>query len=479
MSGDKENKPLLKRILKAFGLFGSVESMLIVFSIVRTKLVAVLLGSTGIGLFGIFLQAIELIGTTTQLNINDSAVRSLAGSSDPKERSAIMTSISRWSWVLGATGAVVMLLAAPLFSYYTFGSGAWTWAYVSLSVVVMLNALTKGSTAIMRGIESFRNLAKAQVLGAACGLAVSVPLFYYLRLDSIIPSFIVYSFFTATIAIAVCKRATRSERVPVRSGFRESLGQGVSFIKLGAYMTVSTFATLASSYIFMAWLNDNADTSTVGHFNAGFTIVNRYVGIIFGAIAVEYFPRLSREISNGVPVSPSVETEINLGLSLLLPCVCLFMAVSPFVVELLYSSDFNVIVPFINWAMTGTLLRLFSWCIAFVILAKGDGRIYVVTEVVSAVVYVISSIMCYKYYGIVGLGYSYIIWYALYSVSVVLVYRFRYHFTLRSRVWMDLGLSLVVSALAISAVMCGYIWITVAFAAVTGFFALKKVRSAF
>lgn len=475
-----ENKTLNKRILKAFGLFGSVQGMLILFSILRTKAVAVLLGSSGIGLFNLFLSAIELVGTTTQLSLSESAVRNISGAKSMEDKNRIITSVLRWSRVLGAVGAAVMLVSAPFFSYFTFGDYSWTVAYVVLSVVVFLNAVTKGFTATLQGLEAFKNLASAQVYGAAGGLIVSIPLFYFLKMQSIVPSFIAYALF-ATVAFWLIykKCARRNDIVTVKEPLKDSLKNGVPVIRLGAYMTVSTFASLAASYIFMAWLNENSSTSTVGFFNAGFTIVNRYVGVLLSAIAVEYYPRLARELSEGKPIGASVEAEINLGLPLLLPCVCLFMLLSPFIVNVLYTSEFNVIVSFVNWAMIGTMLRLLSYCYAYVILAKGDGKIYVVTEVISAIVYVVSSILCYKAFGITGLGYSYIIWYALYAVSVIMVYRLRYHLPVNPRIWLNIALSLTVSVIAISAVNSGMYVVAIILTAVTGAVALRKVRTSF
>ena len=40
--------------LKALGIFGGVQSVNIIFSIVRTKLIAIWIGATGVGLFGIY-----------------------------------------------------------------------------------------------------------------------------------------------------------------------------------------------------------------------------------------------------------------------------------------------------------------------------------------------------------------------------------------------------------------------------------------
>lgn len=475
-----KGNPLNRRILKAFGLFGSVEGLLILFSVLRTKFVAVLLGSSGVGLFTLFFSAIDLVGSTTQMSISESAIRNISAAGTPENKSSVVTGVIRWAWVLGVFGAVCMLIAAPLFSYFTFGDLSWTWAYMILSAVVLLNSVSKGFTAVMRGLEAFRGLATFQVYGSAGGLIVSIPLFYYMRLDSIVPSFVAYAVVATVAGLIICRTTIRRQGLVRRDEpWRESLRGGIPVIRLGAYMTVSTFASLASSYIFMAWLNENTDTSTVGYFNAGFTIVNRYVGVLISAISVEYYPRLSRELSQGKPVGESVEAEIKLALPLLLPCVILFMLLSRYIVAILYTSDFEVIEPFVNWAMIGTMFRLVSYCFAFVILAKGDGKIYVVTEVLSAIVYVSSSILCFKGFGITGLGYSYIIWYAIYTVSVMTVYRFRYGLGINTRIFILTGLSLSAAFISIVAINLGFIWGAVVLLAVTGFFAAKKIRESF
>jgi len=68
---------------------------------------------------------------------------------------------------------------------------------------------------------------------------------------------------------------------------------------------------------------------------------------------------------------------------------------------------------------------------AYVILARGDGRVYVLTEVSSAVVYLALNIPLCQHYGYVGLGVAYIAWYAVYTAVCYLVYRLRYGLRLR------------------------------------------------
>ena len=64
-----------RRILKIMSIFGSVQAVQMLCSVVRTKFVALWIGAAGIGLFGIFSSAFEMISVLVQLGIRNSGVR--------------------------------------------------------------------------------------------------------------------------------------------------------------------------------------------------------------------------------------------------------------------------------------------------------------------------------------------------------------------------------------------------------------------
>lgn len=60
---------------------------------------------------------------------------------------------------------------------------------------------------------------------------------------------------------------------------------------------------------------------------------------------------------------------------------------------------------------------------AYAIIARGDGKTYIVTESLSSVAGLALNIIMYKTWGFAGLGVSYIIWYAIYTLIVTVPYR--------------------------------------------------------
>lgn len=68
----------IKSILKTTSLFGGVQVFQIIISIIRAKVIAVLLGPTGMGILGLLTASISLIGGLTGFGLGTSAVKNVA-----------------------------------------------------------------------------------------------------------------------------------------------------------------------------------------------------------------------------------------------------------------------------------------------------------------------------------------------------------------------------------------------------------------
>ena len=439
--GHGSARRLTSRVLGALGLFGGTQAMGIVCSVVRMKLVALWIGAAGVGLFGLFNTTIELISTLSRLGVRESAVRDIASRHNHDSRSAVIAVVRRWTSFLGLAGAFLTLTMAPLLSRITFGDSDHTWSYMWLSVVVFVNSLTGGELAVMQGCGQLRKLARASLWGAIGGLALSVPMFYWLGIDSVVPSICVYSACTLIAAFYF-----RDRPVKVKMPVREVVSGGAGFVRLGAWMTVSAFVTLLSQYIFLTWLNMKWGTEDVGAYQAGFTLVDRYVGVVLTAVVMEYYPRLSSGIHSRLITATYVNHEVSLIVRILLPCMVVFILVKEIVIRMLFTDEFLVIGPYVSWAVSAMPLKCASWCLAFVLVARGDGKTYVMCEAASAVLFLLTGVTMFSGYGLTGLGYAYLLWYAAYFTIVSIAVYNRSKVTLKRPV-----LALVILSSCLSA----------------------------
>ena len=460
--------------MKAMGLFGGVQVMGILCSIIRTKLVALWIGPVGIGLFGLFNNALEMISTGTNLGIRSSSVRDISqaiSASDKNLVARMIAVVRKWSLWLGLAGALLTLAMAPLLSQVTFGDGNHIWGFVALSCAVLLQALTNGEYAVLQGTARLKRLASVTLWGTIVGLAVSVPLFYLLRERSILPSIIAYA-----VALAVFAWWFRNREYPAAAvDRREAFNMGKGFVRLGIYMTLGNFATILASYAFNAWLNVNAGTDQVGFYQAGYTLINKYTGLILTALGMEYYPRLSRVADSRIRLRAFVSQEINVAISVMAPVVALFILLRQVVVWLLYTPEFNVILTFVSWGMIGTVLRTLSWCLAFTILAKGDGKTYLWTEVASAVINLALNIVFYKWWGLTGLGIAFLVSYLLYTGIVAVVYFKIYRLEVSRASLYNLLWTLAVAGSVMASMETGLLPLAIGITAVSLIIAVRQI----
>ncbi len=438
-------------------VFGGVQVVNIICSVVRNKLVAIWIGTAGVGLFGVYNTAIEFINQLALLGIASTGTREVARhAGDAASTRRTVTAVRRWCLALALAGAAVTFFCAPWLSEWSFGDRDHTGSFRWLSLAVLMMGLTHGWQAVLQGLSRLRQVAHSTLWGSVGGTALAVPLFYFLGVDSIVPVIVL----TAGCLLAGVLVNSRRDDGAARLSLHDTLAAGSGLIKLGFFITVSSLATLGASYVLMAWFTSRHGSDVAGLYQAGFTLINRYVGLVFTAISMEYFPRLAGVATRRRISEIYVSHELVIALSVLVPLVGAFALFAPWLVDLFYSSKFDQIIPFVVIGVGGTVFRAISWCMAFTMLTRGDGPVYLLTELLSAVAYVAINILIYDTAGFAGMGFAYIAWYAFYTLIVGAVFRLRYGMRLRPGVAAVSAAAVAEAALLIASVVWMPWWVS-------------------
>jgi len=421
-----------RQIFKATSLFGGVQVFQILIGIVRVKFVAVLLGTTGVGIIGLLNAPVDLIISITGLGISFSAVRNISeanGAGDQKGIAVAIQTLRRWAWFTGLLGAVVTLALAPLLSKWSFGNKEYTWAFLWLSITLLLYAISKGQTAILQGTRRLKDMAKAGVIGSALGLVTSIPLYYWFGLKGIVPAMLISSF-TALLLSWYFSRRVKIERIELT--IKETYSAGISMAKLGISMTLAGFVASLSRYILNAFISNLNGIDEVGLYNAGWGVVGQYTAIIFTAMATDYFPRLSAIQADNNKVKELVKQQAETAVLILTPLLSLLIIAMPLVVRVLYTPAFLPMVMFASLTLVGIQFKAISWSLGYVYLAKGNGRLFLILEIISGLVILGLNLGFYYLYGLNGLGISFILSYFLGIILSYSVLKWKYDFSFPS-----------------------------------------------
>lgn len=414
MSGEKSS---YRQIMKATSIFGGVQIFGIVIAIVRSKFIAILLGPTGMGISGLLTSTTGLIGGITNFGLSNSAIKnitSIDAGENPQKIAEIKYIISKWFTITGLLGLFITAMLSPLLSKLTFGTYDYTISFLALSITLLIAQLNNKSLVILQGLRKIKLLATANLIGSIMGL-ISIPLYYWFGLQGIVPALIFSSIISMLISYYFEKKTNIINK---KVSYTELISVGKVMLKLGFVISISNIITIAFSYIIRIYIGKIGGVEHVGLFNAGFAIVNSYVGLVFTAMSTDYFPRLSAVSNNVTETNKTINQQAEIAMLILSPIIIVFVIFINYIIILLYSNKFIEINGMIKWFAIGMLFKAFSWAIAYIFLAKGDSKMFFISELLSNIYILGFNIIGYSLYGLTGLGISFTFGYFVYLIQV-------------------------------------------------------------
>ncbi|MBP1593336.1 MAG: Polysaccharide biosynthesis protein [Bacteroidetes bacterium] len=453
MTKDEHDKNSYKESLKATSLFGGVQVYNILIGIIRSKFVAVLLGPVGMGINGLLISATDLIMSLTNLGLGTSAVRDIAeanATQDAGKIALVIRVFRRLVWLTGLLGAVICLLFSPYLSYVTFGNYQYTIAFVILSSSVLFKQLASGQIALLQGMRKYADMAKANVTGNTIGLFLTVPLYYLWGLDAIVPVLIITSVISFILSYYYSNKV-KIEKVKITTKSIKKEGKGM--LKMGFFISLQGLLSVGASYLVRIFISNKGGLDDVGLFTAGFAIINTYVGLVFTAMGTDYYPRLSAVSSGSEEFNKTINQQAEISLLLLAPIIAGFIIFIKPVITILYSSKFLPVEGLIYWAILGIFFKATSWTIAYSFLAKGDTTAFFWSELVAIIYTTAFNILGYMYWGLTGLGISFLVGYIVYLIQVWIIAGKRYHIHFQKGIYKVFSIQFLLSALCIVLVL--------------------------
>jgi len=418
------------QIMKATSLFGGVQVFNILISVIRSKAIAIIVGPIGFGVIGLFTSALRIIGDFTKIGLDTSAVKEISeqnANPDNSKVAEIISVLENIIWVTGTLGALLTIVFSKVISQLTFGNTDYTYAFVWLSIAILFTQLTKGKTAILQGTRRLKKLASANLISSSISLLISLPLYYFFKIDGIVPALIG----TSLITFGIFKFFTKEVDIPRISFTKKELFQkSKAMLLLGATMSVTSMIVALAGFLIQIYIRNTGGLETVGFYSAGFLIVNAYIGMIFSAMSTDYFPRLAAINTDNKKMNVAVNQQADVAILLITPIIVLFLTFAPLIVEILYSSKFNVIIGFVTFGVLGTFFKAVSFSLGYVIIAKGHSKVFITLSVIFNSVFLIIGVVSYNIGGLTGLGIGFLVYYFLHFIVLKGLTKYLYEISL-------------------------------------------------
>lgn len=424
-----EQQSSYRGIFKATSLFGGVQVYQILISVIKSKFIAVLLGPFGVGIQGLYQAALQFIQSITSMGLSSSAVRDISEANaigDVKLVAEVTKTLRRLVWCTGLLGLVIVAVFSPMLSMTSFGDKKHIIPFLCLSVTLLLDQICAGQKVVLQGMRRLKDLAKASAIGATLSLFVSVPLYYLYGVKGIVPTLI----FNSVALLIISWYYAKQIKLPiVEQTMKESFVKGRGMLKMGFALSWSNMLVFGCAYVLRWFIRTETGTEAVGIYAAGFTIINTYVGMIFNAIGTDYYPRLAAVQSDNDRLKTIVNQQGEVAVLILAPLLMLCIVFMPLVIRILYSDKFLSANDFIIIAAIGMMFKLGSWLIAFLFVAKGESKLFIINETITNIYFLIFNLIGYKVLGFSGLGIAFAISYLVYFVQVFIIAKIKYNYS--------------------------------------------------
>lgn len=410
-----------RSIFKGTSIFGGVQALQILVNLVRGKFVAMFLGPAGMGVNALFASSQTTLTQLSTCGMNLSMVQEIASNKD-KADDCLAAETAGWATVrmLALAGAVFCALFSVVLSRFTFGTPDYAWQFVLLAVSVYFSVLGQGRYALLQAHRHTARLAGASLVGPVVGLAVGVPLYYFFGTRGIVPAITVLSLSTYLFYEYQARKAGCA--VSARWDARRHRPVARRLLSLGFTLMLTTLAGTASIYLLNVIVRGMGDTDTVGLYQAANSITNQYSGLVFAAMAVDYFPRLASASGNRAAMRRTVNRQSEIVALIIAPIVTLLILTAPLVIRILLTEEFAGVAPLMRWMGLGVLIKALSYPMGYMSFAKGDKTLFFKLEGIWAnILFLGCSILGFRLFGLIGLGYAMVAENILYLISVRVV----------------------------------------------------------
>lgn len=399
-----------RRIISSTAVFGSAQVLIVLVNIIRGKLVAYILHSTGMGIASVFTSAANTIQQFALMGLNVSSIPSISqADSSGDERTLLFTIrlVRRLVLLASLLGLLTTVILSPVLSKASFNNHSYILYFVLLSLAVFLNIMGTGEMAVMQGLRRYKMLAFCSIVPPACGLLLSVPIYFIWSIKGIVPAMIVANLIYYII-IRLLSYRNKSKEAEDKITIKEMWAQGRGIIKFGAIMTFGSLLGTLTTYALIAFISNIGSIEDVGFYQASNAITGQYTALVFTAMATDYYPHLSGLVKTNMQEAFRVINQQTEIIMLIMPPLSMLLILTaPLAIRILLTEEFLCIERMVCFVGMASVFKALCFPMDYIAYAKGDNKFIFWVEAVwgCAKTFTIMSLF-YYFLGLDGLGYG-------------------------------------------------------------------------
>jgi len=436
----------MKSFIKSFMIIGSGQAANTAISIIRLKMIAVMLGPYGIGLFAALNNLQQLVSQLAGLGINSSGVRDLAmRKANEDSFNSVRRTITYSLFIQGMIIAAIIWTAKEWIAINLLGDSAHILSIGVTGISAFLLLMSQGQLAILRGLRKIREMVQCIVIGASVGSAAGLALMIWKPEAGLVTILLIAP--GMTFLLASMRTGKFVGEATSKMTLSATLSRWLIMVKMGSMFMIGGLLTFGSLILIRAWIASDLGLDSAGQFAAAWAIGATSVGALLSTIASDFYPKLSGQISDRGEANNLVAVQIEIALAISSPITLLIIGSSHWVIQVLYSGSFLAAASILDWIAVGIGFKLVCAIFSFSFAAHDLKVPFLLSKTIFSCVFVGIVWSCLKFGGIDFIGQSFLIANAINFIVLTKLMTKTLQFRLSRYSKMNLGITVISAAL--------------------------------
>lgn len=410
-------------VLKITSLNAVVIFIRLIVSVFIQRLLAVTVGEAGIANIGQIRNILAMLSSTSTLGTFSGIVKYVSEFKDNRSELTKVFSNATVFLIIGSViSFLVLFIGAEYFTRYVFDSIEYSYVFKLLAIIVPFIAFSRIISGVVSGLSDYKKYAKIELISYLLASLVLVIGLYTYNLDGVIIAIAIAPIIQLVTLILIFSK-TLNRYVKFKN-FKLNLGYRNSLLAFTLMSFVSAFLINFIELEIRTIVTEDININEAGYWTAINFISKNYMVFATGLFTLYVLPRFA-SIYNRVDFNKEVINIYKTILPIFFVGMVLVYLLRNYIIELIYP-NFLGMEPLFKWQLLGDFIRLCALVLAYQFLAKKLVKSFVITELISLVLFYVLTKIFIGIYGTEGVVIAHFVRYIIYLIVVIIFVQIYY-----------------------------------------------------
>lgn len=409
---------MLKKILESTIIMGTSSMLVLALDLVRVKILAVLLGPSGVGVLSVLNHFHVVAATFIGLGLGTGIVKyvsSFKHEGDERAVQKVLSSSFQITFLLSFTVLVVTIFMSSHLSNWILSDPKYTPFIIIYALSLPLAIYPVTTNSFLQGLKRIKSLAKINVLRSSISLLFIIPLVYFLSLKGAVIAVLVITTVHLLLNAYYLRKEKNRYRVTQWQPFDADLLKKLFQYGLTSLLVGSAY--YLSHLLLKIIIVNSLGLEMNGIYQPIWALTMTYLTLVLSSMSAYSYPRLC-ELTSIRDITEELNGILRVAVLLVTPAMFFLLLARGPVIQILYSSEFLAATEYMPIQILGDFFKVLFWSVGMYLLPTRRLFVFIWLNLLQDVIMVMLAFVWVDRYQLYGIATSFALSYLIGFVAL-------------------------------------------------------------